>query len=80
MSSNFEFLKSQWPDLYDAAATAEQHTLTDPRTGAFHCRRALELGVKRQLPGRYGETIRWYAITNPMSTVAAKPRGRFAPR
>lgn len=43
--SNFQFLKSEWPELYTAAARVETLALTDPRASCFYARRALELAV-----------------------------------
>jgi type I restriction enzyme R subunit len=45
MNSNFEFIKSEWPEIFEAAVCAEKHTLTAPRTCAFYCRYALERTV-----------------------------------
>lgn len=44
--SNFAFLKSEWPDVHEAAAAAEATALTDARTGCFQARRAVELAVR----------------------------------
>jgi type I site-specific restriction endonuclease len=46
MTGNFEFLKTQWPDLYETAAKAEKNTFTDPWTCALYCRFTLEQTVK----------------------------------
>ncbi|MCP5053333.1 MAG: DEAD/DEAH box helicase family protein [bacterium] len=46
MSSNFEFIKAEWPDLYEAAVNAEKHTFAGPRTCAFYSRYTLEQAVK----------------------------------
>ena len=43
--SNFTFLKSEWPELHDAASKAESLAYPDPRTACFYARRALELAV-----------------------------------
>ncbi len=43
--SNFIFLKTEWPDLHEAANKAEALAFPDPRTACFHARRALELMV-----------------------------------
>ena len=43
--SQFAFLKPEWPDLYEAAASAERLALSDPRASAFYARRALEIAV-----------------------------------
>lgn len=43
--SQFEFLKSEWPDVFAAAHQAEQAAYPDPRTACFQARRALELAV-----------------------------------
>jgi type I restriction enzyme R subunit len=44
-TSTFQFLKSEWPDVYEAAARAEQLANPDPRTACFYARRGLELTV-----------------------------------
>lgn len=43
--SQFGFLKTEWPDLHDAAARAEALALADARASAFYARRTLELAV-----------------------------------
>lgn len=43
--SNFAFLKSEWPELHDAATRAEALAFPDARTACFHARRGLELLV-----------------------------------
>lgn len=43
--SNFAFLRSEWPDLHEAATKAESLVYTDPRTACFYARRALEAAV-----------------------------------
>jgi type I restriction enzyme R subunit len=43
--SNFEFLRTEWPDVHEAAAKAEAAVHPDPRTACFYARRALELAV-----------------------------------
>ena len=40
--SNFAFLKSEWPDLEDAASKAESLAHSDSRTACFYARRGLE--------------------------------------
>ena len=44
--SNFAFLESEWPQIYEAAARAEASVYPDPRAGCFYARRAMELAVK----------------------------------
>lgn len=44
-TSQFEFLTSDWPDLFESAHRAESLALSDPRTSCFYARRALELAV-----------------------------------
>ncbi len=46
MSIHFEFLKTEWPELHQAATKAESFAYSDPRTACFHTRRALEIAVK----------------------------------
>ena len=43
--SQFGFLHPEWPDIHAAATRVEAYALSDPRTAAFHARRALELTV-----------------------------------
>ena len=43
--SNFAFLKTEWPDLHDAASKAEALAYPDARTACFHARRGLEVMV-----------------------------------
>ncbi|MDX2099606.1 MAG: DEAD/DEAH box helicase family protein [Leptolyngbyaceae cyanobacterium bins.59] len=45
MSIHFEFLKTEWPKVYEAAVKAESLALPDPRTACFYGRRALEIAV-----------------------------------
>jgi len=44
--SQFSFLASEWPVVYDAAAKAESLARGDPRGACFWSRRALELAVR----------------------------------
>jgi type I restriction enzyme R subunit len=44
--SNFTFLSTDWPDLYDTAREAEQNVNSAPRTSCFYARRSLERAVK----------------------------------
>lgn len=41
--SQFGFLQSEWPDVFNAATRAEAQALSDPRASAFYARRTLEL-------------------------------------
>ena len=43
--SQFEFLRDEWPMLFDPAAKAESLVYPDSRSSCFHARRALELAV-----------------------------------
>ena len=43
--SNFTFLKTEWPDLHDAASKAEALAYPDARKLGFHARRGLEVMV-----------------------------------
>src|SRR5207344_626068 len=43
--SNFIFLQTEWPAVYESARKAEAAVLPDPRTACFYARRALELTV-----------------------------------
>ena len=46
VASNFEFLTSEWPDLFAESRKAEQFANLDPRSSCFYARRAVELAVK----------------------------------
>lgn len=43
--SQFDFLESEWPAVFDSAAKAEVAVYSDPRTACFYVRRTLELAV-----------------------------------
>ncbi len=43
--SHFQFLESEWKDIYEAATKAESMAIPDPRTSCFYARRALELAM-----------------------------------
>ena len=43
--SNFAYLRSEWPDVCEAATKAESLAYSDPRTSCFYARRTLELAV-----------------------------------
>ncbi|MCE2815382.1 MAG: DUF4145 domain-containing protein [Planctomycetaceae bacterium] len=43
--SHFQFLSTEWKDLYEAASKAESTAIPDPRTSCFYDRRTLELAV-----------------------------------
>lgn len=45
MKSNFDFLRTEWPDLADSAGRAESIVRSDPRASSFYARHALELAV-----------------------------------
>jgi len=44
--SNFTFIKTDWPELYETAREAEQNVNSAPRTSCFYARRSLERAVK----------------------------------
>ena len=44
--SNFNFLQTTWPDLFETAREAEQNVNSAPRTSCFYARRSLEGAVK----------------------------------
>ncbi len=44
--SNFTFLQTEWPELYDSARKVESLVHNDARTCCFYARRALELTVQ----------------------------------
>jgi type I restriction enzyme R subunit len=43
--SQFDFIRREWPDIFDAAARAENAARPDPRASCFYARRSLELAV-----------------------------------
>src|SRR5215213_9417737 len=43
--SNFTFLKTEWPEIYQSARHVEEYIQSDPRSACFHARRSLELAV-----------------------------------
>src|ERR1700730_14110277 len=45
MSSQSDFLGSEWRDVFDSASKAEALVRADARTSCFYARRALELAV-----------------------------------
>jgi len=45
VTSAFEFLRAEFPELGSEAAQAESNALGDPRTACFHARRVVELAV-----------------------------------
>ena len=47
VSSNFAFLKQEFPRAAESASYAEHHVYGDPRASCFHARHALERLVKR---------------------------------
>src|SRR3982751_6907639 len=46
MSTNFGFLQSEWPQIYESALKAESFVFPDPRTACIHARRTLELAMQ----------------------------------
>ncbi|MCY7323957.1 MAG: DUF4145 domain-containing protein, partial [Phormidesmis sp. CAN_BIN36] len=44
-SIHFQFLRSEWSKVYEAAAKAEALANPDPRTACFYSRRALEIAM-----------------------------------
>ena len=43
--SNFDFLQTEWPLVFEAAHRAEASAYSDARAACFYARRALELAV-----------------------------------
>jgi type I restriction enzyme R subunit len=43
--TQFDFIRTEWPDVFDAAVRAENAARPDPRTSCFYARRALELAI-----------------------------------
>lgn len=43
--SQFAFLQTEWPDVFDSASRAESSLHADPRTSTFYARRTLELAL-----------------------------------
>jgi type I restriction enzyme R subunit len=46
MSTNFGFLESEWPQIYESAVKAESFVFPDPGTACIHARRTLELAMQ----------------------------------
>lgn len=44
--SNFTFLQTEWPSLYETAVQMEAYVRSDPRSACFYARRAVELAVR----------------------------------
>ncbi|MGI9062617.1 MAG: DEAD/DEAH box helicase family protein [Pseudonocardiaceae bacterium] len=58
MPSNFDFIRAEWPELFDECARAERYLRTDPRVSCIYARRVLEQIVTRiydvaRLPAPY---------------------------
>lgn len=45
-ASNFHFLRTEWPDIFEAASKVESLAHSDPRSACFYARRGLELAVR----------------------------------
>jgi type I restriction enzyme R subunit len=43
--SNFDFLITEWKNIFASASKAESFAISDPRKSCFYARRALELAV-----------------------------------
>jgi type I restriction enzyme R subunit len=46
MSTNFGFLQTEWPQIYESAVKAESFVFPDPGTACIHARRTLELAMQ----------------------------------
>jgi type I restriction enzyme, R subunit len=66
--SNFTFLKTHWPELYETAREAEQNVNSAPRTSCFYARRSLERAVK------------WLYANDSTSSNSIRQPGRPDPR
>src|SRR5580698_5193576 len=44
--SNFGFLRSEWPQIYESAVKAESFAFPDPGTACIHARRTLEMAMQ----------------------------------
>lgn len=42
---NFDFMRAEWPELYQDCARAESYVMSDPRSACFYSRRAIEVLV-----------------------------------
>src|SRR5680860_1621551 len=42
VTSNFDFIRAEWPELFDECARAERYVRIDPRVACIYARRALE--------------------------------------
>lgn len=43
--SNFDFIRDEWPEVFDSCARAESYLVSDPRAACVYARRAAELLV-----------------------------------
>lgn len=46
MPSNFTYLQTEWPSIYEKVRKAEKAVITEPVTAGFYCRLALEETIK----------------------------------
>jgi len=46
MASNFDFIKREWPSLFDECVRAERYAHRDPRASTIYARRVLEQAVR----------------------------------
>jgi len=77
--SNFTFLNTNWPDLFETAREAEQNVNSAPRTSCFYARRSLERAVKwlyandSYLKQPYADNLAALELILDLQTVATGP-------
>ncbi|BBO24531.1 type I restriction enzyme R protein [Candidatus Nitrosymbiomonas proteolyticus] len=87
MSSQFTFLESEFPEIFESAQRAEETACSDPRAACFYARRALELAVNwayehdasLQLPYREDLSALIHEPTFRIGRVASASRLRDRP-
>ena len=75
--SNFVFLKTDWPEIHQAATQAEGYVQNDARTACFQARRALELWA--QWLYEHDRRFQWPYDTNLNALLRERTFSRFVP-
>ena len=79
--SNFQFLHSEWPDIFEIAKEAEDLANTKPRSSLVNSRAALEKGIRwmfvndERLFDEYDSktTVYRLLLSKSLKTVTEKP-------
>ncbi len=77
--SNFAFLQSEWPLVYESAVKAESLVYPDPRAACFYARRALEFAIQWLYKAEPALTLPYQdslaaLLAEPTFTTLATPR------